>query len=124
MMCDTLEKKIEEKGYIVRNRVDDNGAGECVIDFQHPKVTTKGPAGWYLSGVRYRYKDGWLKTTVRSKVDDFKELYLEYCCEAEDGECNQMCRPHVNMKDKIFSVEAGFHVDPLGKFGRLLEELF
>jgi len=115
LSCRPVEKIIEERGFIVvDSEIRD---GKCLIDFRHPKVRVERPRGYFLSSVTYR--PNVLQTTIRSKVDNFKELYLDYCCEKE----GMVCRPHVNMPEKILSVEATFRENSLKKFDRLLEEI-
>jgi len=121
MDCSAIEDKIAFHGYKLWDSRETPEA--CMIDFYHPRVKVKPPVAYFLSAVLYNKKRNTIETTVRSKVDDFKELYLDYCCETLDGECSQVCRPHVHMGNKIMSVEAIFHEKPLEKFDRLLEEL-
>jgi hypothetical protein len=115
--CQQLQEIIRQNRYQVVNVVEDEE--KCIIDFKHPKVKVEPPVSYYLSSVALKKKDGSIETTVRSKIETFKELYLDYCC--EDSE--QMCRPHVNMEEKILSVEAKFWQNPKGKFDRLLDEM-
>ncbi len=95
----------------------------CIMDFKHPDIEVKKPVGYFQSSVVYDSSRGLLQTTTRSKVDGFKEMYLDYCCEEDSGECLQMCRPHVHMDLETVSVEASFREQPIQKFERLLEEL-
>jgi len=121
MVCEKLKQLIERYGYKILNSTEDGN--KCLIDFIHPEIEIKPPVAYYASSVLYDKKRKSLETTVRGKVERFKELYLDYCCEKEKGECLQVCRPHVNMEEKILSVEATFSENPFKKFGRLLEEL-
>lgn len=115
--CEQLQEIIRKNKYEVVRVLEENQ--KCIIDFKHPKVKVEPPVSYYLSSVVLDKEKGNIEATVRSKVDTFKELYLDYCC--EDSE--QMCRPHVNMEDKILSVEAKFWQKPKEKFGRLLDEM-
>jgi len=115
--CRELQDIIQKNRYEIINVTDDKN--RCIIDFRHPGVSIEPPVSYYLSSVSLNKDTGSLETTVRSKVEDFKELYLDYCCE----DSRQMCRPHVNMTDRILSVEARFHRSPAEKFDRLLNEL-
>jgi len=115
--CQQLQEIIRRNKYQVVNVSED--AEKCIIDFKHPKVKVEPPVSYYLSSVALDKEKGNIEATVRSKVETFKELYLDYCC--EDNE--QMCRPHVNMEEKILSVEAKFWQNPKGKFDRLLDEM-
>jgi len=120
-VCEKLQEIIKKHGFkIMRVKEDDN---ICLIDFRHPKIKVETPEAYYGSAVQYDKKRKVLTTAVRSKVEGFKELYLDYCCEKENGECLQMCRPHVHMDFKTLSVEATFFKDPIKKFDRLLEEM-
>jgi hypothetical protein len=112
MECQQLKDIIKKNGFDIVN-VDEK---RCIIDFKHPKIVLEPPVAYYLSSVVL--KDG-VETIVRSKVEGGKELYLDYCC--ENGE--NVCRPHVHMGDKILSVEAKFHQNPMEKFNRLLQEM-
>jgi len=119
--CKELEEIIKRYGYkIMHSQITPEG---CIVDFYHPKIEVKPPVSYFLSSVFYNQKEGMLETTVRSKVDRFKELYLDYCCEKIDGDCIQMCRPHFHSNEKIVSVEATFYHNPIKKFERLLEEM-
>ena len=115
--CQQLHETIRKNRYEVVNVTEDEKY--CIIDFKHPKVEVMPPVSYFLSSVVLDKKDNHIDVTVRSKVDTFKELYLDYCC--EDGE--QMCRPHVNMEEKILSVEAKFWQKPIEKLDRLLDEM-
>jgi hypothetical protein len=115
--CWDLQDTIRRNRFQIVNVFED--AEKCIIDFKHPKIKVEPPVSYYLSSVALDKKDGSIETTVRSKVETFKELYLDYCC--EDG--LQVCRPHVNMEEKILSVEAKFWQNPRGKFDRLLDEM-
>lgn len=115
--CKQLQEIIRKNRYEVVNVTEDEK--QCIIDFKHPKVKVAPPVSYFLSSVALDKKKGNIEATVRSKVDTFKELYLDYCC--EDSE--QMCRPHVNMEEKILSVEAKFWQNPKEKFDRLLDEM-
>lgn len=115
--CEQLKDVIKKNRYEVVNVVE-NGH-KCIIDFKHPKVKLEPPVSYFLSSVALDKERNFIETTVRSKVETFKELYLDYCC--EDSEWR--CRPHVNMEEKILSVEATFHQNPKGKFDRLLDEM-
>ncbi len=115
--CEQLKEIIRKNRYQIVNVFEDEE--KCIIDFKHPKVKVEPPVSYFLSSVALDKRDGSIETTVRSKVETFKELYLDYCC--EDNE--QRCRPHVNMEDKILSVEAKFWQNPKGKFDRLLDEM-
>jgi len=116
-VCDRLREIIIRNGFEIWSTHEDSE--KCGIDFRHPKIKVEPPVGYFLSSVVY-YKDrDCLETTVRSKVTTFKELYLDYCC--EDSNC--VCRPHVNMEEKILSVEATFCEKPFEKFSRLLDEM-
>ena len=117
LTCKELQGLIRKYRYEVVRVIEDEE--RCIIDFRHPKVKVERPVTWYLSSVVLDKRDGSVEATVRSKVDAFKELYLDYCC--EDGE--QVCRPHVNMEDKILSVEAKFRQNPKEKFEMLLNEM-
>jgi len=117
LTCKQLQEIIQKNGFQVVNITEDEE--KCIIDFKHPKVKVEYPATYYLSSVFLNKKEGNIETTVRSKVERFKELYLDYCC--EDG--LQVCRPHVNMEDGILSVEARFREIPKEKFNRLLDEM-
>lgn len=123
--CDDVERTIKKHGYIVRQRMEipKDTKDQCVIDFVHPKVRVEEPVFYYVSSVHYNKPEKKIEVTVRSKVDDYKELFLDYCCESDKDGCYQRCRPHVNMKDKILSCSAIFHENPLKKFDRLLEEM-
>jgi len=116
-----LEGIIRKHGFIIsnRNEIGDN----CIIDFRHPKIKPEPPVSYFTSAVQVNKKTNVLTATIRSKVEGFKELYLDYCCERENGYCNQRCRPHVNMNENVLSVEATFFENPLKKFDRLLEEM-
>ena len=119
--CADLERIIKMHGFKVKSTQPTiNG---CIIDFYHPKIEIKPPVSYFLSSVVYDQNRNMLETTIRSKVDRFKELYLDYCCESENGECLQMCRPHFHAEEKIVSVEATFYKNPIKKFDRLLEEM-
>lgn len=118
--CDMLKRVIEKRGYEIVNVVEDKD--KCIIDFVHPKMRPGYPILYETSAVQL--KDNVISAVVRTKVDNFKELYLDYCCEKENGECIQTCRPHVQMQTKTLSVEATFFTDPLKKFERLLDEMF
>ena len=115
--CSELEEIIRKCGFEVVNVFEDDK--KCIIDFKHPKIKVERPVAYFLSSVFLNKEDGSIETTVRSRVDTFKELYLDYCC--EDGE--QKCRPHVNMEEKIFSVEARFRTKSGEKFKYLLNEM-
>jgi len=117
LSCQELADLIRKRGYEII-RVQDE-ADKCIIDFRHPKVKIERPVAYFLSSVALDKKDGHIETTVRSKVDTYKELYLDYCC--EDSE--MCCRPHVSMEEKILSVEAKFHKSPKKKFDQLISEL-
>jgi len=119
IVCRHIIKKIEDRGYIIENKEFDKKS--CVIDFRHPKIKKQIPIAYYTSSVKVT--ENGIETTIRGKVDRFKELWLDYCCEKEDNECVQKCRPHVNMEENILSVEANFTENPVEKFDRLLEEL-
>lgn len=130
MNCEELKKVIEKHGFKVKNVFEEQQ--KCLIDFVHPKIEVESKVegfkgkflpSYFWSGVSFDKKRKFLNTTVRSKVEGFKELYLDYCCEKENDECIQLCRPHVNMQDKILSVEATFFKNPIKKFDRLLEEM-
>jgi hypothetical protein len=117
LTCREIQEIICERGYkVVDVREDEE---RCIVDFRHPRVKVEFPVAYFLSSVVLNKKDGSIETTVRNKVEGVKELYLDYCC--EDG--IQMCRPHVNMEEKILSVEAKFQQNPKGKFDRLLDEM-
>ena len=117
MECSEIENIVKRWGFELMgtSETDDH----CIIDFHHKKIKVGLPVSYFTSAASYNKKTGCINTTARAKVDEFKELYLDYCC--EDGE--QVCRPHVNMDEKIVSVEAHFCESPLVKFDRLLEEL-
>lgn len=100
--CEQLQEIIRKNKYEVVKVYEEEG--KCIIDFKHPKVKVEPPVAYYLSSV---------------VLDTFKELYLDYCCENSE----QMCRPHVNMEEKILSVEARFWQNPKEKFSRLLDEM-
>jgi hypothetical protein len=118
VVCDKLVELISKFKFQIINILEDSE--KCIIDFKHPKIELRFPYAYFLSSVSFNKKTGILITTIRSKVDTFKELFfLDYCC--EDG--SNVCRPHVDMEDKIFSVEAIFSKDVIKKFGRLLEEM-
>ncbi len=117
LSCRELEDIIRRNRYQVIKKIEDEE--KCIIDFKHPRVEIEPPVSYYLSSVVLNKKDGSIEATVRSRVESFKELYLDYCC--EDGE--QRCRPHVNMKEKILSVEAKFWKNSIEKFNRLLDEM-
>lgn len=115
--CQDLQNVIKRNRFQVTRVVEDGG--RCIIDFKHPKVKVEPPVAYYLSSVALDKERGSIETTVRSRVETYKELYLDYCC--EDSEWR--CRPHVNMEDKILSVEATFYQNPKAKFDRLLGEM-
>jgi len=117
MNCEELKRAIERHGFEIRGISEDTE--KCVIDFKHPKIEVKPPVAYFASAVQFNKKRNVLTTTVRSKVDGFKELYLDYCCENNE----QMCRPHFHTDFKTISVEATFFENPIKKFDRLLEEL-
>jgi len=89
------------------------------IDFKHPKMKVEEPAGYFLSSVEWDKKRNVLRTTVRTPVPTYKELYLDYC--VEDGV--MVCRPHFWSEKKIVSVQATFSKEPLDRFNRLLVEM-
>jgi len=108
---------IRQLGYRVhRVHEDDNF---CIIDFRHPKVRVEVPVSWFLSSVSMNKRDGFIEVTVRSRLDRFKELYLDYCC--ENG--THVCRPHVDPEEMIISVEARFRERPVEKLRALLSEM-
>jgi len=116
MKCDNLVQVILKTGWkdpIVSKN------GKCVIDFRHPKIKPELPYAYFLSSVDFDEEKNILRTTIRTKVDDVKEAYLEPCC--ENG--TNVCRPHVDMKNKIFSVEAVFSQKPIERFETLLTDL-
>ena len=117
MKCSEIENIVNRYGFNPTNRMETDD--HCIVDFCHKKIKVGYPVSYFTSAASYNKRTGCINTTARAKVDEFKELYLDYCC--EDGE--QVCRPHVNMDEKIVSVEANFCEKPLGKFDRLLEEL-
>lgn len=117
LSCEELSEMIRGLGYRVHRVYED--AGFCVIDFSHPKVRVEEPASWFLSSVTVSKRDGSIEVTVRSRLDRFKELYLDYCC--EDGA--HVCRPHVDPEEGILSVEARFRERPLEKLRALLSEM-
>jgi len=125
--CEELKKLINKIGYDVLDQSEDED--ECLIDFKHPKVgeeELKDPVEslYFLSSVLYNKKTGRIETTVRAKVPlEYKQLFLDYCCEKDDDGCIQVCRPHVDMGNKIVSVEARFGEKPIEKFKRLLYEM-
>lgn len=120
--CAEIKRILQLHGFKITNEIED--AEKCIIDFRHPKVEVKKPVAYFLSSVAFTPAKNFLDTTIRSKVDDVKELYLDYCCEQVDSEyCEQRCRPHVHMDEKILSVEAKFWQNPLKKFDRLIEEM-
>jgi hypothetical protein len=119
--CDRLRGLVEKRGFEVTKVVEDGE--KCIIDFRHPKVRVEKPVSYFLSSAVLNKKDGSITATVRSKVDAFKRLELDYCCEKEDGECVQVCKPHVWMEEKILSVEAHFKEDAMSKLGTLLSEM-
>jgi hypothetical protein len=116
LTCREIQEIIRKNGYEIVNVQE--GEGLCIVDFRHPKVKVQLPVAWYLSSVVLR-GDGSIETTVRSKVEGVKELYLDYCC--ENGE--HVCRPHVDMVTGILSVEAKFRQNPKEKFDSLLKEM-
>jgi len=96
---------------------------KCVIDFRHPtlKYGIIGlPPAYYNSSVYLNKNTGTLEVTVRRRVDGFKELYLEGCC--ENG--INVCRPHVDMEEKTLSVEAKFHTNVKDRLNALLTEMY
>ena len=113
MDCSAVEDKIAFHGYKIWDSRETPEA--CMIDFYHPRVKVRPPVAYFLSAVLYNKKRNTIETTIRSKVDDFKELYLDYCCETLDGECSQVYRPHVHMGNKpilqgnVHSIHAIFH---------------
>jgi len=117
MNCKELQEIITRNRFQIVHVYDE--ADQCIIDFKHPQVKVEPPVAYFLSSVVLNKKQGYIQTTVRSKVKGVKELYLEYCC--EDNIC--VCRPHVNMEEQILSVEATFSQNPLAKFDRLLQEM-
>jgi hypothetical protein len=117
MKCSELQEIIKKKGFEVTKVIEDEE--KCIVDFKHPKIKVEPPVAYFLSSAVLNKKDNSIETTVRSKVEDYKELYLDYCCEGEE----QVCRPHVSMEEKILSVEARFHKNPKEKFERLLDEI-
>jgi len=116
-ICDVIAEKIRKYGYIIHRKIEDGK--HCVIDFRHPKIKPEFPMAYFVSSLRYDKERKCLRTTVRSKVDKYKELYLDYCC--ENGE--MVCRPHVWMEERILSVDAYFCEKPLEKLERLLAEM-
>ncbi len=115
--CSAVKELIKRHHFQIRNVVEDKE--KCIVDFKHPKIVVMKPVSYFLSSVVYKKDGSFLNATIRNKVDDVKELYLDYCC--ENGE--QVCRPHVHMGEKILSVEVKFRENPLGKFDRILEEM-
>ncbi|MEM4454761.1 MAG: hypothetical protein QXT28_08640 [Thermofilaceae archaeon] len=118
LSCKELSEMIRRLGYRVhRVHEDDNF---CIIDFRHPKVRVEMPVPWFLSSVLMNKRDGSIKVTVRSRLDGFKELYLDYCC--ENG--TNVCWPRVDPEEMIISVEATFRERPVEKLRALLSEIF
>lgn len=117
MGCEEIENTIKKFNFKITNKTEDNE--KCIIDFKHPKVKVMKPVSYFLSSVEYKKDGSLLNTIVRSKVDDVKELYLDYCC--ENGE--MACRPHIHMKESILSVDATFRQKPIEKFRNLLAEM-
>jgi hypothetical protein len=115
--CRDLQDIIHKHGYQVVNKVED--VKGCIIDFKHPRIEVRPPVNYFLSSVALNKEDGSIETTVRSKIKDYKELYLDYCCEDN----TQVCRPHVLMDEKVLSVQAYFRENPKEKFERLLQEM-
>jgi len=115
--CKEILNIIKRHNFIPENLQESEET--CIIDFRHPKIEIQKPVAYFESAVQLNKKRNVLNTTIRSKVENIKELYLDYCC--EDGE--MVCRPHVNMEDNILSVEASFRINPIKKFDRLLEEM-
>lgn len=115
--CRTLADVIEKSRYKISYMYEDSD--KCIIDFKHPNVEVKEPATYFLSSVFLNKKDNSIEATVRGKISRFKEFYGDYCCENNEN----MCRPHVNIEDKIFSVEVNFHENPVKKFTSLLQEM-
>lgn len=115
--CSELIEIIENNKYIIERVEEDDE--KCIVDFRHPKIKVMQPVSYFLSSVFLDRKTGFIETTVRSKVDSFKELYLDYCCE----DSKHVCRPHADMENGILSVEAKFKEDSLKKFSNLLDEL-
>ena len=117
-ICDTLERIVRSYGYIVHRKTET--ATQCLIDFRHPNVEPRFPMAYFLSSLVYDKERNHIEVTVRSKPKgDYKELYLNYCC--ENGE--MACRPHVWFEEKIVSVEAKFHEKPIEKLKSLLSEM-
>jgi len=114
--CSRIINILEKKGYRVVTSFD--RPDRCIVLFAHPSI--KGDDVRYLSGIFYIKDENKIEVTARRKVKDFKELYLDYCC--ENGE--MMCRPHVWMDEKILSIEAKFHENILEKFKRLLDDIY
>jgi hypothetical protein len=117
MSCDQLVQIILKEGWKDPKLFEDEK--RCVIDFRHPKIKPEEPVSYFLSSVDFDKEKNVLKATVRSKVDNYKEVYLEPCC--ENGE--NVCKPHVDMENKTFSVEATFSQKPIERFQTLLTDL-
>jgi len=117
LSCKELSEMIRRLGYHIHRVHED--VNFCVVDFRHPKVRVEEPASWFLSSVTVNKRDGSVEATIRSRVDRFKELYLDYCC--EDGA--HVCRPHINPDEMILSVEARFRERPVEKLRALLAEM-
>jgi len=117
MSCRKLEDVVRRSGFIIIDTYEDEDT--CRVDFRHPYIKPIPPYTYYISSAIMKKRDGSIRATVRSKVETFKELYLDYCC--ENGVF--VCRPHVNMEEKILSVEAIFSEKPIDKLRSLLSEM-
>jgi len=118
-ICQEL-KNIIEKSKFVDAEIRKDDEEECIIDFRHPLIEPEKPVAYFLSSVVYRKPANTLETTIRGKiVGTLKELYLEPCC--EDG--INVCRPHINVEDKIISVHAVFKKNPVERFKKILNEM-
>lgn len=114
--CKELAEIIKTSHFKIIGIHTDN-ENECLIDFKHPKISGF-PYNYFASSVWFDKKNNVLITTVRGKAN-MKELYLDYCC--ENGE--MVCRPHFDFENKVVSIEAKFHEEPIQKFKQLLTEM-
>ncbi|RLI07197.1 hypothetical protein DRO24_03520 [Candidatus Bathyarchaeota archaeon] len=121
-VCENLAEIIRKSRYKTW-KVSDTPQ-KCVIHFLHPSVKPEDVG--LFSAVVYDKERNRLETTVRRRVKNYKELYLDYCCENSD----MKCRPHIwiekedsEIKNVELSIEAKFTKKPLDSFKRLLDDM-
>lgn len=119
--CRQLVEMIEKAKFFKIRSIAEWTDNRVVIDFRH--ITASETNTYYHSSVAFNKKTGCIEATVRERLGviknkNFKEFYLDYCC--ENGE--MACRPHFDSDSKTASIEAHFCMDSMDRFKRLLNE--